>query len=1584
MKKIIRVLYIFWVLMIIFNFGGFPILNSVYGADEIEGDYQYSEDSNGEITITSYLGNEAIVTIPEKLAGKTVTKIGDNAFINCKTINKVIIQSNIQTVGNSAFKSCSNLQEVVLSEGLIELKPFAFGKTAIKSINIPLSLTKSEYNLDSGWNGYGGPFTDCANLQTITFTKERNEIPTGLFAGVTGLESVTIPDSVTKINENAFLKCTKLNSINLGNGVKEIGAGAFDNCISLKNIKIPSNVQIIGNSAFKNCSNLQEVVLSEGLIELKAFAFGKTAIKSINIPLSLTKSEYNLDSGWNGYGGPFTNCANLKTITFTEGREEIPTGLFEGLIGLESVTIPDSVTKINDHAFLRCINLTTVDLGKGVKELTTGVFANCYSLKNIKIPGNVQIIGESAFKNCSNLQSVIFSEGLVELKAFAFGYTAIESVTIPKSLTKSEYNYGGPFVGCTNLTTAFLTEGMSEIPTGLFGEVKGLKSITIPNSVTKVNENAFLRCSDFVINCNMESYALEYAILNGIKVNITNIGKYEPNVLNKNNSYYTSNSNNSNNYVIKYDIKNEKKDKVNDLSINLLLPKGVLLMNNTIKIDKEICNSYTYNNNLLTIPVNSISGTITFSTEFEYNDVNQQCSLAYLTYQEDKKVNKDVIGIYLFDKTHLSINADEVTNDGEISVWGFAPPLSTVNLSIDGEDVQTTTASKSGNYSATIKITNPKELKEYDISASTTVDGKTIERSVGVTYDTGALKVQEFFLEYSDHSSRYTYDMLNTDTLLKTVVFYPNAGYTFRVKINNPQKAKHVYVVSRRGGVSKSIEAFYDKSTGYYVTNEKFDGDNNNYVPGQLSVEIEEDFDEYINDLDKATEFILNEASNNIDWSSKKTDVIDSCDDPEDWNWDYMVHFSDDIKMEYSSKEYTEEEFYNRLLEVGLIKETDSSKLKMRTLSQETTNINQKLEDTDYIDVGDGFRSLVNFAEDYISMFSWDKEAKQFVEKTVKTYIKDKLEYPTELLYNIYRDGDEWLDADDLSEIYGIGYSKGFNLAWSSGKQVLSYFKNEYELNERYKNATTEEERKEAKDLYDIQYFALLMRLLCIHCEYIADASGPAGYPLKVALYLLNDELDAYQTGNTDNMLIVKAAVLLLKSPVGKYFTWIIDPSGVVYEALPDNRLEGATLTIYYKESENAEQVIWNAKEYNQQNPYITLSDGSYAWDVPEGLWQVKCEKDGYETVYTKWMEVPPPQTDVNISMISKEKPKVVSTNVYESYIDINFDKYMNVSTLNNKSISLKDKDGKSIDFSIEYVDKALDENGKYLANEILLKPTSKLNASENYEIQINSDAKSYADIAMDNYTYKSVALNEPNIICDENISLNLNETKKIDITVENINDGVLECNSNNDVVTIDSSEVNVNTGKATITLKGVSKGGSIVTLQLANSSISKTIYVTCGENPANQIYLPVENINVGVGNIYKINPILYPTTQEQKFIYKSYNENIATINENGEIKGIKEGKTTISVQTLDGNTSLEIDINVITTTDTESYLKGDVNTDNKITLADCTKILAHVKKTKLLTEDEQKRADVNEDGKVTLADYTKVLAHVKKTKLLN
>ena len=43
-------------------------------------DYEYTENQNGGITITDYLGSDTDVVIPSKIDGKTVTEIGWNAF----------------------------------------------------------------------------------------------------------------------------------------------------------------------------------------------------------------------------------------------------------------------------------------------------------------------------------------------------------------------------------------------------------------------------------------------------------------------------------------------------------------------------------------------------------------------------------------------------------------------------------------------------------------------------------------------------------------------------------------------------------------------------------------------------------------------------------------------------------------------------------------------------------------------------------------------------------------------------------------------------------------------------------------------------------------------------------------------------------------------------------------------------------------------------------------------------------------------------------------------------------------------------------------------------------------------------------------------------------------------------------------------------------------------------------------------------------------------------------------------------------------------------------------------------------------
>ena len=130
----------------------------------------------------------------------------------------------------------------------------------------------------------------------------------------------------------------------------------------------------------------------------------------------------------------------------------------------------------------------------------------------------------------------------------------------------------------------------------------------------------------------------------------------------------------------------------------------------------------------------------------------------------------------------------------------------------------------------------------------------------------------------------------------------------------------------------------------------------------------------------------------------------------------------------------------------------------------------------------------------------------------------------------------------------------------------------------------------------------------------------------------------------------------------------LMDPSGIVYEAVESNTLEGVTASVWYAEDENGTNAkMWDAENYDQINPQITDKNGSYAWDVTAGWWQVRFEKEGYESTQTQWMQVPPPRLGLKNAMVSKELPKVVSARAYPDYIEVLFSQYMDTS----KEISL-------------------------------------------------------------------------------------------------------------------------------------------------------------------------------------------------------------------------------------------------------------------------------------------------------------------------
>ena len=196
----------------------------------------------------------------------------------------------------------------------------------------------------------------------------------------------------------------------------------------------------------------------------------------------------------------------------------------------------------------------------------------------------------------------------------------------------------------------------------------------------------------------------------------------------------------------------------------------------------------------------------------------------------------------------------------------------------------------------------------------------------------------------------------------------------------------------------------------------------------------------------------------------------------------------------------------------------------------------------------------------------------------------------------------------------------------------------------------------------------------------------------------------------------------------------ILDPSGFVYEAVESNRLEGVKATCFYKETKEdmygdlyENVVLWDAEEYAQENPLFTDAEGKYAWDVPQGLWQVKYEKEGYETAYSEWLPVPPPQLEVNVGMKQLRQPAVQRVKACTDGIDITFDKYMDPQTLTAENILLT-KGGQTVGGKIELLNA---ENG--YASKLRFTPeNANLNVNDKVQLTVRKAVESYAGLQME------------------------------------------------------------------------------------------------------------------------------------------------------------------------------------------------------------------------------------------------------------
>lgn len=247
--------------------------------------------------------------------------------------------------------------------------------------------------------------------------------------------------------------------------------------------------------------------------------------------------------------------ANVTIPDTIGGKPVVAIGrnAFQDQLTLKSVTLPDSVIRIDFSAFSRCKNLESITLGEGIREIDALVFTQCDKLTyneyengsylgspenpylalarmapsvgTVVFHPDTRVICGEAFEDCDKLKDLIIPEGILSIGGFAlpslktisfpatmehidglaFHYcrtpseiTVAEGNTAYKSVDGTLFSYDGTrlikYAGGKEDQTYTVPDGTVIIENYAFAYAKHLTEVTLPDSVEEIQDQAFLYC----------------------------------------------------------------------------------------------------------------------------------------------------------------------------------------------------------------------------------------------------------------------------------------------------------------------------------------------------------------------------------------------------------------------------------------------------------------------------------------------------------------------------------------------------------------------------------------------------------------------------------------------------------------------------------------------------------------------------------------------------------------------------------------------------------------------------------------------------------------------------------------------------------------------------------------------------------------------------------------------------------------------------------------------------------------------------------------------------------------------------------
>ena len=401
------------------------------------------------------------ITLPE-----TLTAIGSYAFEGCKGLTEINLPDGINRIGNGAFDICTGLTSVSLPETVVEVCDSTFtGCTELAPFTLPENLTAI------GECAFAG----CKKLTEVKLPENVNTIGAKAFIDCTAITTLELGSKITKIGEQAFRNCDKVVSITLAALTPpEIGNPNYRDTSSMPwytqnySIYVPADaydaykaheywyslpVTVLIIKHYDNgiayilddknrkatvTSNYDtyywesnykgDIVIPEYIYPDSETAYAVTAIGEMAFAYAdvttvtfqghlesigkqafqyskITEIDFsNVDP--NGLGTDMCgSCPYLQSVILPEGLTRVPTFMFPQCPNLRHITLPESVTAVGDGAFMES-GLESVVIPPRCRNIGNDSFSGCLELAAVHLPTGLRTIGYSAFSANYELKTI--------------------------------------------------------------------------------------------------------------------------------------------------------------------------------------------------------------------------------------------------------------------------------------------------------------------------------------------------------------------------------------------------------------------------------------------------------------------------------------------------------------------------------------------------------------------------------------------------------------------------------------------------------------------------------------------------------------------------------------------------------------------------------------------------------------------------------------------------------------------------------------------------------------------------------------------------------------------------------------------------------------------------------------------------------------------------------------------------------------------------------------------------------------------------------------------------------------------------